>query len=113
MPSLSRILQGLEVKKRKDGVYEEYGTTRWGNRDLYPIVPSERTYTARAYFAYWVTTCVCINAWTLGSSLIGYGLTAAQTMGAVVIGSVLAALMAVLCGQPGRNLHLGSVSLSC
>jgi cytosine/uracil/thiamine/allantoin permease len=64
-------------------------------------------YTSRAYFAYWVTSGVCRTAWTLGSSLIGYGITAGEACGAVLTGSVNAGVMAVLCGQVGRDLHLG------
>jgi NCS1 family nucleobase:cation symporter-1 len=91
---MSKILKFLEVRQ-KDEIYAAQGATRWGNRDLYPILVSERTvslsikslvpkpnrlpqYASRAYFAYWVTSGVCLTAWTLGSSLIGYGLTAGE-----------------------------------
>lgn len=105
---MSRYFRWLEVKP-KNQVYGEKGTTRWGNKDLYPIPVADQTWDAGAYFVYWVTTSICVNAWTLGSSLIGYGLTAQQSMGAVVIGGVIAGIMAVLCGQVGRVLHLGYV----
>jgi nucleobase:cation symporter-1, NCS1 family len=102
------ILSVLQVKQ-KNVIYGQEEISRWGNRDLYPIIPSERTWTSKAFFAYWVTTCICVNSWTLGSSLIGYGLTAGQTCGAVLIGGVISGIMAVLCGQVGRDLHLGYV----
>jgi NCS1 family nucleobase:cation symporter-1 len=120
---MSKILKFLEVCQ-KDDIYAAQGATRWGNRDLYPIVVSERTislpirslvtepnclpqYISHAYFSYWVQSGVCITARTLGSSLIGYGLTAGEACGAVLTGSVIAGVMAVLCGQVGRDLHLG------
>lgn len=76
MAIFSQFLKYIEVKKRDDAYASAGHATRWGNRDLYPIIKSERTYGWAAYYAYWMTGGVCLSSWTLGSSLIGYGLTA-------------------------------------
>jgi hypothetical protein len=50
---------------------------------------------------------VCLSSWTVGSSLIGIGLTAGQACGVVLIGCVLASASAFLNGTPGAMHHLG------
>jgi hypothetical protein len=100
--SFSTITAKLEVKPTDDE-YEAIETTRWGNRDVYPVAHDKRVYGVYDYIAYWVSsvtswclsggisadslqgTCgMCLSSWTIGSSLIGIGLTAGQAMGAVV-----------------------------
>lgn len=39
--------------------------------------------------------------------MIGYGLTAGQACGAILIGSILASFNAYLAGTPGARFHLG------
>lgn len=48
-----------------------------------------------------------LSSWTIGSSLIGIGLTAGQAMGAVVVGIFLACFNAFLNDSPGALHHLG------
>jgi NCS1 family nucleobase:cation symporter-1 len=100
--SLAAITAKLQVKPTDDE-YEAIETTRWGNRDIYPVAHDKRVYGIYDYVAYWVSdtalwrregealltilkgTCgMCLSSWTIGSSLIGIGLTAGQAMGAVV-----------------------------
>lgn len=76
MSALTQLLKPLEV--RHHGVYEHAPPSRWGNRDIYPVIESQRTYTARAFYAYWATAGICISSYTLGSSMIGIGLTAGE-----------------------------------
>jgi nucleobase:cation symporter-1, NCS1 family len=104
--SPSAIAKFLEVRQR-DEAYSEQGTTRWGNRDIYPIIPSERTYGPMAFFAYWLTAGICVSSWTLGSGLVGIGLTAGQAVGAVVVGGCIASTNAYLCGKCGADHHVG------
>lgn len=47
------------------------------------------------------------TAYSLGSSNIANGLSAGEAIGGVLIGSVLAGLVAVLCGEPGVLYHVG------
>lgn len=80
---LMSIVHHLEVKPTDDE-FESIKTTRWGNKDVYPIPHDKRTYGVLAFFAYWGTCGISISSWTIGSSLIGIGLTAGQACGVVV-----------------------------
>ncbi|KAM3069358.1 hypothetical protein ACMFMG_005464 [Clarireedia jacksonii] len=102
----SGFLQKLEVKPTDDE-YEVIETSRWGNRDIYPISHDKRTYGTYAFVSYWGTCGVCLSSWTIGSSLIGIGLTAGQAMASVTIGMLLASINAYLNGTPGAKHHLG------
>ncbi|KAI1846696.1 hypothetical protein JX265_009001 [Neoarthrinium moseri] len=102
----SKLLKRLEVKPTDDE-YEAIETSRWGNKDVYPIPHDKRTYGWLSFYAYWGTCGICLSSWTIGSSLIGIGLTAGQACGAIVIGSVLASLSAYLSGGPGAIHYLG------
>lgn len=50
--SASTLLRKLEVKPTEDE-YESIGTSRWGNRDVYPIPHDKRTYGVYAFVSYW------------------------------------------------------------
>jgi len=50
--TLHTISKVIEVKPTDDE-YEKIETTRWGNRDTYPIPSDKRTYGVYAYMAYW------------------------------------------------------------
>jgi NCS1 family nucleobase:cation symporter-1 len=52
MGGLSALLKRLEVKPTDDE-YEKIETSRWGNRDVYPIAHDKRTYGIYAYVSYW------------------------------------------------------------
>lgn len=83
--TLASTLRKLEVKPTDDE-FEAIKTSRWGNKDVYPIPHDKRTYGVLAFYAYWGTCGISITSWTFGSSLIGIGLTAGQACGAVVSG---------------------------
>lgn len=48
-----------------------------------------------------------MSSWTIGSSLIGIGLTTRQAMASVTVGMFLASINAYLNGTPGAKHHLG------
>jgi cytosine/uracil/thiamine/allantoin permease len=50
--TLHKLSKAIEVKPTDDE-YEKIQTTRWGNRDTYPIPHDKRTYGVYAYIAYW------------------------------------------------------------
>jgi NCS1 family nucleobase:cation symporter-1 len=52
MGGVSGLLQRLEVKP-SDDEYEAIETSRWGNRDVYPVAHDKRTYGVYAYVSYW------------------------------------------------------------
>jgi len=77
------LLTRLEVKPTDDE-YESIATSRWGNKDVYPVPRDKRTYGWLSFYAYWGTCGISLSSWTIGSSLIGIGLTAGQACGVVV-----------------------------
>ena len=53
-------------------------------------------------------TCgICLSSWTIGSSLIGIGLTPGQAMCSITVGMAIASANAYLNGTPGAKHHLG------
>jgi len=49
---VSGLLRALEVAPNDDE-YESIATSRWGNRDVYPVAHDKRTYGVYAYVSYW------------------------------------------------------------
>lgn len=114
-PLLSMALRNLFAKlevKPTDDEFESIETTRWGNKDVYPIPHDKRTYSWLAFYAYWGTCGISLSSWTIGSSLIGIGLTAGQACGVVIVGCVIASLSAYLNGAAGAIHHLGYGALA-
>ncbi|ORY77985.1 NCS1 family nucleobase:cation symporter-1 [Leucosporidium creatinivorum] len=85
----------------------DYVNDRWTNRDLIPIPPERRTYGIASFAIYWLVSGACISAYSTGSSLLAYGLTAQQSMACVVVGGVIAGLLSVACGWMGERHHIG------
>ncbi|PVH99767.1 hypothetical protein DM02DRAFT_710388 [Periconia macrospinosa] len=106
MGRLRRMFRWAEVPERED-IYTWKGTTKWGNHDLYPIDPKERTFTWLSYWSIFVTNGVNISTFTLGSSFISYGLTAGQTIGGVLAGTCISAVVSYLSSRPGLDYHMG------
>jgi NCS1 family nucleobase:cation symporter-1 len=107
---MSKLLKWAELPARKD-IYQDEGTTKWGNHDLYPIVPEERTYGRGAFLLYWVTCGTGLSTFAIGSSYIAVGLTAGEACGAILIGSCISSCNAILCGRVGADKNLGYVSI--
>ncbi|KIH92767.1 hypothetical protein SPBR_02427 [Sporothrix brasiliensis 5110] len=96
--------KSIEVPKHDDSHYEN---TTWCNRDLIPIPPARRTFGVWSYFGYWTVSGSCISAWSVGSTLLAYGLSPQQAIGVVIIGGVLTGVLAVACGWLGEVHHIG------
>jgi nucleobase:cation symporter-1, NCS1 family len=107
---MSKFMKWAELPARKD-IYQDRGTTKWGNHDIYPVVPAERTYGWGAYLLYWVTCGAGLSTFAIGSSYIAVGLTPGEAIGAVLIGASISSMNAVLCGRAGAEKHLGYVSI--
>jgi NCS1 family nucleobase:cation symporter-1 len=84
----------------------EWGSTKWGNRDIYPIPKEQQTYGVSAFIYYWVTVGVSVTAYTIAAAFIAAGLNVPEAMGAIILGTCLAAVNGYLCGQPGVDKHL-------
>lgn len=109
MSTLSTLFKWAELPARTD-IYQDRGTTKWGNHDLYPIVKEERTYGKGAYMLYWLTCGAGLSTFALGSSYTAVGLTAGEACGAILAGTVITSTVTVLCGKAGAEKHLGYVS---
>lgn len=103
------FMKWAELPARHD-IYQDKGTTKWGNHDLYPIVPAERTYGRGAFLLYWVTCGAGLSTFAIGSSYIAVGLTPGEACGAILIGACISSVVALLCGRAGADKHLGYVS---
>lgn len=101
-------LKWAELPARTD-IYQDKGTTKWGNHDLYPIVEKERKWGIGAYLLFWVTCGGGLSTFAIGSSYVTLGLTAGETCGAVLIGACLWSLSALIMGKVGAIHHLGFV----
>jgi NCS1 family nucleobase:cation symporter-1 len=99
---MSMYFHWAELPPKKN-VYTYAETTRWDNHNLYPIPKKERTYGWLAFFAYWVPAGVNVINFTVGSANIAFGLNAAETLGAVLLGRFIAAANAWLCARPGQD----------
>lgn len=106
MSWLHKTIRALEVKPEK-GSYNNRAADRWGNHDIFPIPSEHRHYTARSYWALWIVSGITAATWSFGSSLLASGLTAGQSVGAVIIGATFASTLAYVCGRPGIRMHLG------
>ncbi|CDK25867.1 unnamed protein product [Kuraishia capsulata CBS 1993] len=84
-----------------------YKVDQWCNRDLIPIPKERRTYTTMSYFGYWTVSGACVSAWTIGSTMLSYGLNAKQAIACVVVGSLLTGLLAISCGWMGEMYQIG------
>lgn len=89
-----------------------YQNTQWCNRDLIPIPEERRVWNTAGYFGYWTVSGSCVSAWTIGSTMLSYGLNAKQAMACVVVGSVLTGFLAVGCGWIGVTHHIGFTVIS-
>lgn len=109
---MSKYFRWLELPERKD-VYTWEGTTEWGNHDLYPIPKKERTYGVLGYFSYFLTSTISVTGFTGVSAYVAGGLSAWETVGAILVGSTIAGLNSFLGGQPGIDHRLGFVCHPC
>ncbi|ODA79808.1 hypothetical protein RJ55_05404 [Drechmeria coniospora] len=100
----STVKQRLECPKDKDARYDN---TSWCNRDLIPIPLDRRTYGIWSYVGYWTVSGSNISAWSIGSTLLAFGLSPQQAIGVVVLGGLLTGVLAVACGWMGANHHIG------
>ncbi|KZO95911.1 hypothetical protein CALVIDRAFT_549801 [Calocera viscosa TUFC12733] len=94
----------LEVPADEDARYK---TDIWCNRDLIPIPKERRTWGIWGYCGYWTVSGSCVSAWTIGSTMLSYGLNAQQAMACVAVGGVITGLLAIGCGWMGEVHHIG------
>ncbi|KAM6477496.1 permease for cytosine/purines, uracil, thiamine, allantoin-domain-containing protein [Trichoderma sp. SZMC 28011] len=98
------IKHKLECPKDEDANYEN---TTWCNRDLIPIPPDRRTFHIWSYLGYWTVSGSNLSAWSLGSTLLAFGLSAAEAIGVLILGGFLTGCLAVVAGWPGAKHNIG------
>ncbi|KAG9245578.1 hypothetical protein BJ878DRAFT_418890, partial [Calycina marina] len=83
--------------------------TKWGNHNLYPIFPAERTYGSGSFLLYWIICGAELSTFAIGSSYTPVGLSFGQAIGTVLIGLYLSSNVAVLSGRSGVEKNLGYI----
>ncbi|RDI76442.1 hypothetical protein Vi05172_g13577 [Venturia inaequalis] len=108
-PRIPKTFQSWQVK---DEYQSETTHNRWTNIDLIPTPESERNFTGKSFFAFWIAAAVNISAWTTGSANLANGLSAGETIGMILVGSILAGMISFICGEPGVRYHVGFPMMS-
>ncbi|KAK4063638.1 hypothetical protein Trihar35433_8346 [Trichoderma harzianum] len=98
------IKHKLECPKDEDANYDN---TTWCNRDLIPIPPDRRTFHIWSYLGYWTVSGSNLSAWSLGSTLLAFGLGPAEAIGVLILGGFLTGCLAVVAGWPGAKHNIG------
>jgi nucleobase:cation symporter-1, NCS1 family len=103
----SRKRRGLpgfswEVRQEKSSFA---ATPNASNADFDPIPPSKRTWTWKAYIAYWMADAWAVSNWEVASSMIAVGLSYKTAIGACVLGNAIMGLVITINGRMGATLH--------
>ncbi|TFK69801.1 NCS1 nucleoside transporter family [Pluteus cervinus] len=80
--------------------------SRWSNKDMDPVPPHQRTWTAWNYVSYWISDAANPGAWQLASSMLAVGLSWRQALPAIAVANVIIAIVMVLNGTIGARLHI-------
>ncbi|THH28850.1 hypothetical protein EUX98_g5338 [Antrodiella citrinella] len=81
-------------------------SSRWSNKDMDPVPPSQRTWTTFNYVAYWISDATNPAVWELASSMLAIGLSWKQALPAIAVGHIIIAAVMVLNGTAGARLHV-------
>lgn len=73
------------------------------NQDLAPTPPERRTWCWYHYAALWLGMVMCVPAYTLASSLVGAGMSAAQAIMTVTLGNLIVLVPMLLIGHAGAK----------
>ncbi|KAK5174870.1 uncharacterized protein LTR77_000006 [Saxophila tyrrhenica] len=106
---------GLSKLVDKARVHPEEGgrvTDRWTNPDILPVLPENRTFNIKSYFGFWVAAGIAAVYWTMGSTAIANGLSAAQAIGAMIVGAAISCGITWGCSEFGIKYALGFPMLS-
>ncbi|KAJ7475748.1 permease for cytosine/purines, uracil, thiamine, allantoin-domain-containing protein [Mycena latifolia] len=100
---MPHFLQALRVPEVHNKTYRN---DQFANPDIVPMPSSRRTWTQASYVAYWATGGFAIYNYVTGSSLIAYGLSGKQAMGACVVSPIILGILCALCGWVGSSHHI-------
>ncbi|EFR00304.1 uracil permease [Nannizzia gypsea CBS 118893] len=79
----------------------------WINDDIRPLPPSRRTWSTLTFVGWWSVWQLSLTNWQLGAALVASSLSVWQTMIAVILGRIIAAIVAVMIGYIGAEWHIG------
>jgi NCS1 family nucleobase:cation symporter-1 len=79
----------------------------WINDDIRPLPPSRRTWSTLTFIGWWSVWQLSLTNWQLGGALVASSLSVWQTMVAVILGRIIAAIVAILIGYIGAEWHIG------
>lgn len=124
---IRKVVDIVAIKDNEDGRQVD----KWTNPDILPVLPRNRTFTSSSYASYWyghsslitriysknLTKCrvsggVCASFWAMGGTAISNGLSPGLAMGALVLASLVCAIVAYYCSKPGTKYHLGFPMMS-
>ncbi|KWU43940.1 NCS1 nucleoside transporter family [Rhodotorula sp. JG-1b] len=101
MSSLKRLARAIELRQ-PNGRPASF----WANRDLLPVPPKERKWTAINYFTFWIADSFNVNTFMIASSGIALGMTWWQCWLAVWIGYSISGLFLAANAYAGAEYHI-------
>lgn len=106
---MSKYFKWAEVRERDDLNSAEAfeGTTRWGNHDIYPVPLKERNYGILGFYSYFACGAISVYGFTAASAFVSAGLGTWDTVGAICLGSCIAAFNGYLGSRIGIDTSLG------
>ncbi|KIX99049.1 uncharacterized protein Z520_05510 [Fonsecaea multimorphosa CBS 102226] len=101
MGRLSALVDKLSLR-------DEHGqiVSAFYNEDIRPLPPSRRTWTGLTYFSYQCSVGVIIALWSLGSSLLAFGLNAWQCIILVICGYAVVGVLTAVGSEVGGRWHI-------
>ncbi|GAA5948563.1 hypothetical protein JCM21900_005172 [Sporobolomyces salmonicolor] len=99
----------LRKLDRKLAVKQEAGfkgeASRWSNKDLDPVPESQRTWSALDICSYWNSDQFAPATWDLGSTLVGFGLSASVGIPLTFVAFLCIGIVLSLNGRIGALTH--------
>jgi len=78
-----------------------------GNHDIYPVPKKEGNYGYFSFYSYYALGAISVYGFTAASAYVAAGLSTWDTVGAICLGSCIAAFNACLGSQVGTDKYLG------
>ncbi|KAL1845350.1 hypothetical protein VTK73DRAFT_632 [Phialemonium thermophilum] len=104
LQALDKRLQTQESKFQSESDGKD---RRWGNEDLDPTPPSQRTWKHFNYFMFFWAVSFNPNQWNTGSSLVSSGLLWWQATLSVAVGNLMCSAILVFASRGPAVYHVG------
>lgn len=101
------IVQSLKIEDTDGNLTNKHSNLVWSNRDLDPVAPERRNWSAWTFGAYWVSEAWAPNTWSVGASLVAGGLLWWHALLACIVGHLIASGLTVWNGRAGAIYHIG------